>query len=48
LDQVYLALLSADFVKEPTIYEEAINCERKEDQIKRKESINKVLKEMAK
>jgi hypothetical protein len=34
LDQVNLALFSADFVKEPKNYEEAINFERREDQIK--------------
>jgi hypothetical protein len=34
LDQANLALFSADFVKEPTIYEEAVNCERKEDKNK--------------
>jgi hypothetical protein len=29
LDQVNLALFSADFIKEPTTYEEALNYERK-------------------
>jgi hypothetical protein len=37
-----------DFVEEPTTYEKAINCDRKEDQIKWKDEINKNLKEMAK
>jgi hypothetical protein len=40
LDQVNLALFSADFVKEPTTYEEALNCECKEDQMKWKDRIN--------
>jgi hypothetical protein len=34
LDQVNLTLISADFLKEPTTYEEAINHEQKEHQIK--------------
>jgi hypothetical protein len=34
LDQAHLSLFSADFVKEPTIYEDLFNCERKEEQIK--------------
>jgi hypothetical protein len=48
LDQVDLALFSTDIVKEPTFYEEAINSEQKEDQIKWKSAINKELKEMEK
>jgi hypothetical protein len=43
-----LALFSACFVKEPKTYIEVLNCERKEDQIKSKEAINKELKELAK
>jgi hypothetical protein len=34
LDQVNFALFSACFIKEPATYEEAINCERKEEQIR--------------
>jgi hypothetical protein len=48
LDQVNLALFSSDKFKEPTIYEEAINSEQKEDQINWKNVINKELKEMEK
>jgi predicted transcriptional regulator len=48
LDQVNLALFSTVTVKEPTTYEEARNCEKKEDQIKWKSAINKELKEMEK
>jgi FtsZ-interacting cell division protein YlmF len=48
LDQVNLALFSTVTVKEPTTYEEAINSEKKEDQIKWKSAINKDLKEMEK
>jgi ABC-type amino acid transport substrate-binding protein len=48
LDQVDLALFSADFVKEPTTYEEAVNCERKKDQNRWKDAINKELKEIKK
>jgi hypothetical protein len=43
-----LALFSADFDKEPTTYEEAVNCEQKEDQIKWKDAMDKELKEIAK
>jgi hypothetical protein len=39
-----LALFSADFVKEPTTYKEAINCEQKEGQINWKDAINRELK----
>jgi hypothetical protein len=35
-------------IKEPTTYEEVINCEQKEDQIKWKSVIDKELKEMEK
>jgi FtsZ-interacting cell division protein YlmF len=48
LDQANLSLLSTVVIKEPTTYEEAINCEQKEDQIKWKSAINKELKEMEK
>jgi hypothetical protein len=48
LDQVNLALFSREIVKEPTAYEEAINSEQKEDQIKWEDSINKELREMEK
>ena len=48
LDQVNLALFSTVTVKEPTTYEEAINFEKKVDQIKWKSAINKELKEMEK
>jgi hypothetical protein len=41
LDQVNLALFSTVTVKEPTTYVEAINSEKKEDQIKWKRAINK-------
>jgi hypothetical protein len=34
LDQVDLALLSTEIIKEPITYEEAINSEQKADQIK--------------
>jgi hypothetical protein len=34
LDQVNLALFAKVIIKEPTTYEEAINSEKKEDQIK--------------
>jgi hypothetical protein len=43
-----LALFSEDLIIEPTTYEEELNCERKEDQIKWKDNINKELKEIAK
>jgi hypothetical protein len=41
LDQVNSALFSTEMIKEPTTYEEAINSEQKEDQIKWKNAINK-------
>jgi hypothetical protein len=44
LDQVTLALFSTDIVKEPTSYEESINSEQKEDQMKWKNVIDKDLK----
>jgi hypothetical protein len=43
-----MALLSTVIIKEPTTYEEAINCEQKEDQIKWKSAIDKELKEIEK
>jgi hypothetical protein len=46
LDQLNLALFSAVFIKEPTNYEESLNCEWKEDQIKWKEEIKKDFKEI--
>jgi hypothetical protein len=48
MDQVNLDLFSTEIIKEPTTYEEAINCEQKEDHIKWKNAINKELKEMEK
>jgi hypothetical protein len=48
LDKVNLALFSTVTVKEPTTYQEEINSEKKEDQIKWKSAINKELKEMEK
>jgi hypothetical protein len=47
-DQGNLALFSTGLIKEPTTYEEAINSEQKEDQIKWKSAIDKELKEMEK
>jgi hypothetical protein len=47
-DQINLVLFSADFLKEPTTYQKAVYCERKEDQNKWKDAINKELKEMEK
>jgi hypothetical protein len=43
-----LVLFSTEIVKEPTTYEEAINSEQKEDQIKWKNAIDKDLMEMEK
>jgi hypothetical protein len=40
LDQVNLTLFSTEIFKEPTKYEEEINSEQKEDQIKWKNTIN--------
>jgi hypothetical protein len=48
LDQANLILFSTEIIKESTTYEETINCEQKEDQIKWKSAINKELKEMEK
>jgi serine protease inhibitor len=48
IDLVNLGLFPADFIKEPTTYDEALNFERKEDQIKWKDAINKYLNEMTK
>jgi inorganic triphosphatase YgiF len=48
LDQVNLALFSTIVIKEPTTYEEAINSEQKEDQIKWKSVIDKELKKWRK
>ena len=41
LEQVNLALFTTAMTKEPTNYEEALNCEKKEDQIAWKEAIDK-------
>jgi hypothetical protein len=41
LDQINLPLFSTVTAKEPTTYEEAMNSEKKEDQIKCKIAINK-------
>jgi hypothetical protein len=46
LDYVNLALFSTEIIKEPTTYEEEINSEQKEEQIKWKNVTNKDLKEM--
>jgi hypothetical protein len=48
LNQVNLVLYSTDIVKEPTTYEEAVNSEQKEDQIKWKNAIDKELKKWRK
>jgi hypothetical protein len=48
MEQVNLALFSTDILKEPTTYEEAMNSEQKEDQIKWKNVISKELNEMEK
>jgi hypothetical protein len=48
LDQVNLALFSTVVIEEPKTYEEAINCEQKEDQIQWKSTVNKELKKMEK
>jgi hypothetical protein len=40
LDQDDLALFSMEIIKEPTTYEEAINSEPKENQIKWKDAID--------
>jgi hypothetical protein len=41
-------LFSTEIIKAPTTYEEAINSEQKEEQIKWKNAINKDVKEMVK
>ena len=46
LDQVNIALLSANMVKEPTIFEEAWNCGNQVDQITWREAIKKEFKDM--
>jgi hypothetical protein len=48
LDQVNLALLSTEIIKEPTTYVESINCVQKEDQIKWENEIKKKLKQRRK
>jgi Reverse transcriptase (RNA-dependent DNA polymerase)/gag-polypeptide of LTR copia-type/Zinc knuckle len=48
LEQVNLALFTTAFIKEPSSFEEAVNCEKQEDQDAWKEAINKELKEMSK
>jgi hypothetical protein len=48
LDQVNLDLFSTEIIKESTTYEESINSEQKEEQIRWKNAINKQLKEMEK
>jgi hypothetical protein len=47
-EQVNLALLPTSFTKEPSSFEEAINCENKDDQKSWKEAIEKKLNEMTK
>jgi hypothetical protein len=48
LEQVNLARFTTNFIKEPSSFEEAINCEKKEDQDVWKEAIDKALNEMSK
>ena len=48
LEQVNLALCTTAMIKEPTNYEESLNCEKKEYQIAWKEAINKELNEVTK
>jgi hypothetical protein len=48
LDQVNLDLFSTEIIKESTTYEESINSEQKEEQIRWKSAINNQLKEMEK
>jgi hypothetical protein len=48
LEQVNLALLTNSFTKEPSSFEEAINCENKDDQKAWKEAIEKELNKMTK
>jgi hypothetical protein len=47
LKQVNLALFTKAFIKEPSSFEEAINCEKKEEGAW-KEALNKKLNEMSK
>jgi hypothetical protein len=46
LEQVNLSLFTADFIKEPSSFKEAINCKRKEDQDAWRGAMNKELNEM--
>ena len=48
LEKVNITLFGAAFVKEPSTFEEAINCEKKEEQDAWKEAIDKELSEMTK
>jgi hypothetical protein len=48
LEQVNLALLTTSLTKEPSSFEEAINCQSKDDQKTWKEAIEKELNEMTK
>jgi hypothetical protein len=48
LEQVNLALLTTSFINEPSSFEEAVNCENKDDQKAWKEAIEKELNEMTK
>jgi hypothetical protein len=48
LEQVNLALLTTSLTKEPCSFEEAINCENKDDQKAWKGAIEKKLNEMTK
>jgi hypothetical protein len=43
-----MALFTTPLMKEPTNYEEALNCKEKEDQIAWKEGIDKEINEMTK
>ena len=46
LDQVNIALLSANIIKEPTTFDEAWNCANQADQIKWREAIKKEFNDM--
>jgi hypothetical protein len=48
LEQVNLALLTTSFTKEPSNFEESVNCENKDDQKAWKEAIEKESNEMTK
>jgi predicted transcriptional regulator len=48
LEQVNLALLTTSFTKEPSSFEEAIDCENKDVQKAWKEAIEKELNKMTK